>query len=242
MHDLTCAEVFDSAPQFALDILEPGRRSDVAAHLIRCGSCRETVTGMQESAAALLDLDGADWSCSPIPAPGPAPEPPPAIGSHPAAWSSTATPAVPPAQARRRFRLVVTVAAAALLMVGSTFGPEIAAATHHGPVPVARAQLWDGTRSVGVVNFYSGRSPALDLQILDQTARGQVLFETVNLDGTVTRLGAFALDNGRGYWAMADPIDVGRVSSLMLVDGQGRVLASASLNQPVRTAAAVRTA
>lgn len=223
MHDLTCTEVFDAAPEFALDILDAGRRSDVAAHLIRCRGCRETVTGMQESAAALLDLDGADWSRLPLVEASHEPPPP------------------RPAPPRRRFRLVVTMATAALLMVGTTLSPEIEAASNRGPAPVARAELRDGTRPVGVVNFYSGRSPALDLHVLDGAVRGQVLFETVNLDGTVSRLGAFALEDGRGYWAMTEPIDVSRLSSLMLVDSQGRVLASAS--PPGRTAtAAIRSA
>lgn len=229
MHDLTCAEVFESAPQFALDILEPGRRADVAAHLIRCGGCRQVVTGMQESAAALLDLDGADWSRAPAPI---TPLLPPDRG----------VPVLPSAPARRRFRLVVTMAAAALLMVGSTLGPEIAAATRHGPAPTARVQLLDGGRPVGVVNFYTGRAPALDLEIVDAAARGQVTFEAVNPDGTVTRLGAFPVEAGRGYWAMSGTLDVSRVSSLLVVDGQGRVLASAVLTGSAGPVAPVRAA
>lgn len=229
MHELTCDEVLDSAPQFALDILEPARRSQVAAHIVRCPGCRAEVTGMQESAAALLDLDGADWSGAARPAPdpplwdaGPDRPWPPADQPWPPAGG-------PPRPGRRRLRVMVTLAAAALLMVGSTFGPEIEAASTRPPTPVARAQLLDGTRPVGFVDFYSGTGPALALQVVGVTARGQAEFETVGVDGTVTRLGSFALSDGRGYWARRSPIDMAQVSSLMVVDDRGRVLASASL-------------
>ncbi len=212
MHELTCDEVLDSAPQFALDILEPGRRSEVAAHLIRCPGCRSEVTDMQESAAALLDLDGADWTHPPAP-------------SRP--WSTpVSTPARP---ARRRIRVVITLATAALLLVGSAFGPEIEAASTRQPSPAARAQLLDGTRPVGFVDFYTGRQPALELQLLGISTSGPAIAETLNVDGTVTRLGSFAITDGRGYWALGTPLDITRVSSLMVVDGRGRVLASASL-------------
>lgn len=212
MHELTCVEVFDAAPQFALDILEPSRRSEVAAHLIRCEGCRDTVTGMQASAAELLDLDGADWRRIPVMEPG-------------------VEAAAPLRPGRRRFRLVVTMAAAAALMMGSALGPEIeAAASHHRPAPTARADLLDGSVTVGYVDFYAGRQPALDVQVLEGPSSGRVVFESLNLDGTVTPLGSFGLYDGRGYWSRTRPLDVGRVSSLALVDAQGRVLASASLS------------
>lgn len=214
MHDLTCSEVFDAAPQFALDILETSRRAEVAAHLIRCSGCRDTVTGMQASAAELLDLDGADWRRLP---PDPLLEPVPGV-------------AVPVRPGRRRLRLVVTMAAAAALMVGSALGPELeAAASRHRPAPTARADLLDGAVTVGYVDFYSGRTPALDVQVLHGPARGQVVFEAFNLDGTVSRLGSIELYQGRGYWSLAQPLDLNAVSSLALADGRGRVLASASL-------------
>lgn len=220
MSDLTCDEVFDAAPQFALDILEPARRSRVAAHLIRCPRCRATISEMQESAAALLDLDGADWSRAPI---GGAP----AEGDP---WSGPVEPTeVVSRTGRRRLRIVVTLAAAALLMVGTTLGPEIEAARNRPAAPIARAELLDGGNPVGYVNFYSGSQPSLDLQVTGISARGSVICESLNLDGTVTRLGSFGLYQGHAYWAFGGPFEPGRMSSLMLVDGQGRVLASTSM-------------
>ncbi len=223
MHDLTCSEVFDAAPQFALDILETSRRAEVAAHLIRCSGCRDTVTGMQASAAELLDLDGADWRQVPR---APVLEP---VAGAPSSEPVPGAP-VPVRPGRRRLRLVVTMAAAAALMVGSALGPELeAAANRHRPAPTARADLLDGAVTVGYVDFYSGRTPALDVQVLHGPASGQVVFETFNLDGTVSRLGSIDLYQGRGYWSLARPLDLSAVSSLALADGQGRVLASASL-------------
>ncbi len=56
MIDLTCAEARDLAAEFALDILEPEERSAVAAHLLRCPTCRAEVSGMEVVSERLLDL------------------------------------------------------------------------------------------------------------------------------------------------------------------------------------------
>lgn len=214
---MTCAEVVDAAPQFALDILDPPARSDVAAHLLRCPACRDTVSGMQESAAALLDLDGADWT-------RPMLEPSPVAGC-----IDRCGPAHPARSRRRRVRLVVTMATAAMLMVASAFGPELEASNHRPSAPLARAPLVTGEETVGYVNFYPGHTPTLDLEVEAPAVKGPVYCETVGTDGTIDRLGSFGLYDGRGYWSLNRPLDLGRLSSLVLVDEHGSLLASASL-------------
>ena len=56
MTELTCAQVRDAAAEYALDILEPGERSAVAAHLLRCPACRAQVEGMSGVATRLIEL------------------------------------------------------------------------------------------------------------------------------------------------------------------------------------------
>lgn len=208
MDDLTCDQVQEAAPGFALDILEPAARAGVAAHLVRCPLCRSDVTGLQQSAAELLELgsgrdapgaDGETWDCPTYAVRG----------------------------SRRRLRLVVTMAAAALLVLGSTLGPEAESRLHSSPRPVARSQLLDGTLTVGWLDVYPGHNPALDLQVTDLTGHERVTCETVGRDGTLTALGSFGLYQGHGYWESNTPLDLSRVAGLILVDPAGRVLASA---------------
>src|SRR5262249_27686356 len=56
MIELTCREVRDSSAEFALGILPAEERASVAAHLLRCPSCREEVEGMMAVGTRLLDL------------------------------------------------------------------------------------------------------------------------------------------------------------------------------------------
>ena len=233
MHDLTCAEVADAAPRFALDILEPQARADVAAHLLRCPTCRVEVSGMQESAARLLDVGADDrrglpWAEEPY---GPPDWPGPSEQSG----------GRPVAPGRRRLRLVLTLAAAALLMVGTTFGPEIQqASSRTGPL-VARADILAGDRQVGTVSIFAGsgsgstaRVPALEI-VVEGLAGPRVTCELVGADGRVTPLGTIRLYGGRATWAtgyrLSTPGSTGSraPADILLLDTSGHVVARAAL-------------
>jgi hypothetical protein len=245
VHDLTCDEVQDAAPQFALDILEPSARADVAAHLIRCPGCREDVSEMQESAARLLDL-------SEVPPTGPAGSRPggtvpggprpalPASGERyfdeyflgdeyfgPGPGASAAGEGVRPG--RRRVRLVITLAAVAALVVGTALGPELSRPLGRPAVPLASAQLLQTTRAVGTVNFYAHHTPAVELAVKGVAAKGWLTCELVGLDGTVVALGSFKLYEGSGYWGSTTRLDPTRVASIDLVDAAGHLVAAAGL-------------
>lgn len=245
MHDLTCDEVADAAPRFALDILEPQARADVAAHLLRCPACRVEVTGMQASAARLLDVGrndrtGPPWAEEPFGPPGwPGARPAdswPADGdladgdladSDPADRGRGAPGRVAPG--RRRLRLVITMAAAALLMVGTTFGPEIEQASSRTATLVARAGIMAGDRQVGTVSIYAGSTPALEI-VVEGMAGPRLTCESVGVDGRVATLGTFQLYSGRATWATGYRPSSVALADVLLLDGSGHVVARAALS------------
>ena len=246
MHYLTCDEVADAAPRFALDILEPQARADVAAHLLRCPACRAEVTGMQESAARLLDVDSDDrsgmpWAEEPIGPQG-------AVGSGvgwglpdwpDGPWSEGSSPdrdgtgpdheeGGPIRPGRRRLRVALTLAAAALLMVGTTFGPEIEQASSHPATLVARAAIMAGGRQVGTVSVYSGPTPAIEI-VVQGLPGARLTCERVGADGRVTPLGQFRLYGGRATWAAGYHPSAVALAEVLLLDGSGHVVAQAAL-------------
>jgi hypothetical protein len=203
VRDLTCHEVTDSAPGFALDILEPGARARVAAHLLRCTDCRETVSDMQDSAARLLDVGGdtgAGWD---------EPE-----------WPLEAElPAARPG--RRRLRMVVTLAAVALLIVGTTVGPELEQASSRPEKPVASAVLMAGNQPVGSVHVYT--------QLAGRAVGGRLDVVLLARDGSAHRVGTIQVFKGQAGWLGPDPVAQANLTGLVLVDSSRHEVASASV-------------
>lgn len=218
MNDLTCREVADSAPGFALDILEPTARARVAAHLIRCAGCRETVTDMQDSADRLLDV-GSEWAGS---------ESARSDWEHEYNWVDEGEPA-PLRPGRRRFRVALTVAAAAFLLVGTTFGPEIEQLTSTPEKPVASAVLMSGQQAVGVVRFYAGQSPAIDIQVDRIAASGRLSVVLISRDGTARKVGELQLGHGEAAWLGPDPVARAELTGLVLVDSGHHQVAAAAV-------------
>ncbi len=214
MRDLTCLEVADSAPGFALDILEPETRSRVAAHLLRCEACRRSVTDMQESAAQLLDTvdsraetfrwDDVDWA------------------------SEDFAPVVRPA--RRRFRMVVCAAAAAVLFVGTTLGPEITQAARPAEQPSVSAVLMAGDRAVGSVRFYADRTATVDLQVDHLPAVGNLAIVVNASDGSARQIGRFQVSHGRAAWVGHYPAGAARPTGVVLLDSTLHQVAAAALS------------
>lgn len=199
MAELTCIEAQDAAPEYALDILEPSRRAELVAHLGHCSSCRAGVDGMRRSACELLDLDAYDH----------------------------APPSLRPG--RRRLRLVVTLAAAAAMLIGSALGPTLGTAPSHRPV-LASAELQQAGQPVGLVVLYAGSSPSVELSVRGLSASGWLSLELLGVDGTVTRLGSFRVYAGRASWATSAHVDAARVSAVALVDRGGHVVAEAPVS------------
>lgn len=215
---MTCAEVDDSAPGYALDILDPGRRQSVASHLLRCGRCRETVSRTQESADRLLDI-GADRADPELMNTEPLPDD----------WFVDAeTDAVRPP--RRRLRAAATMAAVMVLVVGTTLGPEIEQATRSVPKPTLAVPLMTAAGTVGSVRIYPGQPPVVQVDVTDLPGSGTLRADLVDAAGRVESLGQFRLAGGRAGWASTEPRDMTHPKSLILADSAGRVLASAALS------------
>lgn len=231
MHELSCAEVQDRAPGFALDILDPESRADVAAHLRRCRLCCGTVSDMQCSAAELLDLDrtreataaGLAWSAAGWPDQ-------PWTGDHwpDEVWAGTGAGGPP---RRSRLRLAAAMTAATLLFVGSALGPELAQGGGRAPVPVASAQLLAGAAPVGYVYIYGGSDPFLVVQVAGIPVSGQLICQLSETDGTVVALGSFKLFDGRAQWAARDGFPADATSAISLVDARHEAVAVASLGR-----------
>ncbi len=237
MRPLSCLEVTNSAPGFALDILDPATRAQVAAHLLRCDDCRRRVTSMQSAAAELLDLNRGDgppsgwraeswsagWSGDPHDhSDWAAPED--------ADWlegSDGSTPARRPV--RRRLRTVLSVAAAALLVVGTTLGPELEQAASHPENPTVTVRLMAAGSAVGTVALFTGAVEAIDVAVEGLSESGTMDILVVDRSGTATSVGQIEVSRSRGAWLGHPPVLLGSLTSLVLVDDQRREVASAAL-------------
>jgi hypothetical protein len=208
---MTCSEVHEAAAEYALDILDSPGRAAVAAHLIRCPECRREVDAMQESANKLLDLV-------------PGTEPP--LGFDERVMNRFGTPARP---ARRTFRVIASLAAAALLIVASTFGVELAQSHRPDHSPLAGAELLSNGNVVGQVYMYAGRPPSLEMTVKGMTAQGPINCVVVT-DAGAASIGSFELHHGWAYWAASDKSGLNGITRVQLVDETGHVLASASFS------------
>jgi len=207
--ELTCRQVADSAPGFALDILEPTTRARVAAHLIRCPGCRETVTGMQDSASRLLDL-GTPWEET--------------------EWADDDTGSLlsQVRPARRRLRMVVSMATVALLIVGTTLGPELEQLASHPEQPLATVYLRAGGSTVGTVRVFAGPTPALDVQV-EGMAAGSLQIMAVDASGQARAVAHLQVPrSGRAAWLGAEPLPLNRLSGVVLVDSAHQQVAAAT--------------
>ena len=200
----------DSAPAFALDILEPAARARVAAHLIRCPDCRETVTGMQDSAARLLDLD-EPWAAEDM-------------------WADDdhegLVDARPP---RRRLRVVLSLAAASVLLVGSTLGPELEQAARSPVDPVASAVLLAAGQPVGAVRFYAGTNPGVEVEVRGLPGKGSMSVVVVTREGMARSIGQIVVTKGQAEWFGADPVALTDIEGVALLDSKHNQVASADL-------------
>jgi hypothetical protein len=119
------------------------------------------------------------------------------------------------------------MAAAAVLLVGSTFGPELAQSSHSADAFLT-VPLLAGSRTVGAVRLYaSPPAIALEAQGLDVAGPLGVVLESS--DGTAMRLGEAVLDHGHTAWLGRNPLRSGHPTGLVLVDGALHQVASAAL-------------
>jgi hypothetical protein len=210
MTDLTCPEVRDLAAEFAFEILDSDERAAVAAHLLRCPACRQDVGEMQATAEQLLDLV-------------PGTEPP--LGFEQRVLDRVGSGVSP---FRRHLRVIMTAAAALLIVVGSAVGIGTAGSDHDRAV-LAEADLNQSGHEVGEVYVYPGQPDWIVMSVHGAGGASRVTCEVATRDGTMTRLGTFRLDKGRGTWGAQYPGGT-NMSAVYLVSDTGNVIASAEFS------------
>jgi hypothetical protein len=209
---MTCLEVNESAPEFALGILTPDEHESVSAHLQACPACRLEVESMESISGQLLDLI-------------PGTEPP--LGFDRRVLFRVGSPLKP---ARRRFRMIATLAAAAVIAVAATIGVGAGRASHPAAPVVASAILYEGSQPVGHVDVRAGNPPWISMTMHSVGADGKVTCELVGKDGSVTNVGTFWFEYGRGSWSTPDPALGTGLAGVRLVDDHGGVVASAQFS------------
>ncbi len=124
---------------------------------------------------------------------------------------------------RRRMRTVITVVAAAVLLVGSTFGPEIEQLATHPEQPAATLVLASSGVAVGTVRIFTGRVQALDVEIRHLPVSGSLEVVVVDEHGTATAVGRVDVARQRGAWLGPEPVAPTLLASVELIGSRGQV-------------------
>ncbi len=250
---MSCEEVHDALPEFVLDILASKARAAVASHVVRCVTCRAELAATEESAARLLGPldepadspparrhDTGDWDPEGWDPEGREPE-----GREPEEWEPSGddvyyqpsediyyqireveSPQSRVGHGRSRLRMVVTIAAAGLLIVGTTLGPELSAPGSR-VVPVAQAQLLTSSaRTVGYVYFLPGGSHDVDVVVDGIGTFNALTLELIDSDGRFVKVGRFAVSQGRASWVAPSSVAASEVSEVVVLGPSGRKVAT----------------
>jgi predicted anti-sigma-YlaC factor YlaD len=205
MTELMCEQARDLAPEYGLGILAPEDRAAMAAHVLRCPECRSEVDDYAQLSDDLMTVI-------------PAAEPPPGFDRR----------VLESLHPRRRplkrvlmggVGAAVAAAAAVAIVLTVTSGPD-------NP-PKITASLVAHGHSVGSV-YTEGRPPYLWMAVENIGVSGTVSCQVVEADGNAMTLGTFDLIDGSGGWATPEPPGLGRIASVRLLAGDGKVLAQAT--------------
>lgn len=248
MGKLSCEKVCDALPEFVLDILAPTARAAVASHVLRCVTCRAELAATEESAARLLGPLEA-----PGDSPGAAQQDAYLVGGDPRGpspaggdayqrtgedlyyepgediyyeMSDVGSPQTRLGSGRSRLRMVITIAAAGFVIVGTTLGPELSSLGSR-VVPVAQAQLLDASaRTVGYAYFLPGSEHDIDVQVDGVGGFSALTLELLDTDGRFVNLGRFVVSGGRGSWVAASGVAASEVSEVIVMGPSGREVAA----------------
>ncbi len=225
MTALTCDQARDAVAEYSLDILEPGERSALAAHLLRCPACRAEADALSSVASRLIELV-------------PGTEPPLGFDRRVLARVRSTTPALRPGRLLRlqshRSRVVAgvatLVAAAALVFgpIGWLMGHSTHSAHSASQRLLTEAAFHQGSRDVGEVYAYNDAPMWLTMTVHGVSGGPRVTCELVAADGRLIPLGSFDLVQGSGSWGAPDSAGLTGITGAQLVDSTGRVLATAT--------------
>jgi len=225
---MSCEEVCDALPEFVLDILAPKARAAVASHVQRCVTCHAELAATEQSAARLLgplEAPGGDDGYDGYEGVGDDVYYDPGEGIY---HRITDCGSSPPrlGSGRSRLRMAVTIAAAGLLIVGTTLGPELSSLGSR-VVPVAQAQLLTSSaRTVGYVYFLPGGEHDVDVQLDGARGFSALTLELVRTDGRFVNVGSFAVSGGHASWVAPSGVGASEVSEVIVLGPSGRKVAA----------------
>ena len=236
MTELTCVEVMDAAPAYALGVADDDTTSAVSHHVQECRDCREEVTRMEDSAVTAArprfasEAGGSDRIAADTAADTGAADTG-AAGTR-AAYTGAADArfdyeegfALP--GRRRHLRRVAAMATIAVLVAGTALGGAVRIASVDSGTPGSTSRLYSGASTVGLVAVDGGRTPLIRLAVSGLEVSGPVSVESLSPDGSLNLLGSFPLHDGRGYWQGRATVEVSAASALLLTDPVGGVVAT----------------
>ncbi len=133
-----------------------------------------------------------------------------------------------PSPRRSRLRMVVTIAAAGLLIVGTTLGPELSQASSARAVPIAQTPLLSANGStLGYVYIFAGNSHEIEVRVLGVEGVSRLLVELLGSGGNEINAGQFSVVSGHGAWAESMSSHASKLAEVVVLDTSGRQVASA---------------
>jgi hypothetical protein len=129
---------------------------------------------------------------------------------------------------RRRLRVVLTAAAAAVIGVVTAIGVSTAGSSHAKTV-LAEAELRQAGHEVGEVYLYPGKPDWIVMSVHDASDASRVTCKIEARNGTMTNLGTFHLVKGKGTWGAEYPAGTNAATVYLLGDS-GNLVASAEFS------------
>lgn len=209
---MTCAELEALAAELALGTVAGAERAGALDHLAGCAACRALVEELAGVADRLLLL-------------APVTEPPPGFESKVLGRMGVSPPARELRPTRRR-RLLVGVAAAALVAAMSTAGATLLAGESKRPVEVRTALAADNEGRWRCRAVVYGEKPTWLVVSLDRMDGSSNAYSVEALragSDTPVKVGTFSLEQGHGTLARQLDLPAGDVQSVRVLDAGGRV-------------------
>lgn len=209
---MTCAELEALAAELALGTVAGAERARALDHLAGCAACRELVDDLAGLADRMLLL-------------APVIEPPPGFESKVLSRMGVAAPVRELRPSRRR-RLLVGIAAAAMVAGLSTAGAAFVAGESERPVEVRTALAADNEGRWRCRAVVYGEKPTWLVVSLDRMDGSNNSYSVEALragNPTPLKVGTFSLEQGHGTLARQVELPAGDLESVRVLDSGGRV-------------------
>ena len=209
---MTCAELEALAAELALGTVAGAERAGALDHLAGCAACRALVEELAGVADRMLLL-------------APVIEPPPGFESKVLARMGVSPP-VRELRPTRRRRLLVGVAAAALVAAMSTAGAAWLADEAERPTEIRTALAADNEGRWRCRAVVYGEKPTWLVVSLDRMDGSNNSYSVEALragSDTPIKIGTFSLEQGHGTLARQLDLPAGDLESVRVLDSGGRV-------------------